>query len=69
MLRPGWIAGPGIETLKEKPRLQKRLVDERLRVHVWVVNTEDDLQVCLDMGAEAVVTDRPDLIRSWVDGD
>jgi glycerophosphoryl diester phosphodiesterase len=67
MLRPGWIAGPGIETLKEKPRLQRRLVDEKLRVHVWVVNTEDDLELCLDLGAEALMTDRPDLLRSWID--
>jgi glycerophosphoryl diester phosphodiesterase len=67
MLRPGWIAGPGIDTLKEKPRLQRRLVEEQLRVHVWVVNTEADLQLCLDLGAEAVMTDRPDLLRAWMD--
>lgn len=36
-------------------------------MHVWVVNTEADLQLCLDLGAEAVMTDRPDLLRAWMD--
>ena len=28
-------------------------------LHVWTVNTPDDLQLCLDLGVKAVITDRP----------
>ncbi len=35
-------------------------------MHVWVVNTEDDLQRCLDLGVEAVITDTPGRVLSWL---
>jgi glycerophosphoryl diester phosphodiesterase len=63
MLRPGWIVGPGVETLEERPRLRRRLQEGGHRVHVWIVNTEEQLRLCLDMGVEAVITDRPGHIR------
>jgi glycerophosphoryl diester phosphodiesterase len=63
MLRPGWIVGPGIETLEERPRLRRRLQESGHRVHVWIVNTQDQLALCQEMGVEAVITDRPGHIR------
>ena len=63
MLRPGWIVGPGIETLEERPRLRRRLQESGHRVHVWIVNTEEQLALCQEMGVEAVITDRPGHIR------
>jgi glycerophosphoryl diester phosphodiesterase len=60
MLRPGWIAAPSIAELRRRPRLAGRLQRAGHRIHVWVVNTEEDLDLCLDLGAEAVITDRPD---------
>ena len=63
MLRPGWILGPGIEMLEERPRLRRRLQDSDLRVQVWIVNTENQLALCQEMGVEAVITDRPGHIR------
>jgi glycerophosphoryl diester phosphodiesterase len=62
ILRPGWIAAPGIEELRRQPRLGERLRRRGHRLQVWVVNTEDDLELCLSLGAEAVMTDRPDHI-------
>lgn len=62
LLRPGWIAGPGMEELRTRPRLGPRLVRSGHRVHVWTVNNEKDLQICLDLGVEAVITDVPDHI-------
>ncbi len=54
-----WIAGPGIELLREQPRLARKLVREGLRMHVWTVNTPEDLDLCRSLGVEAVITDRP----------
>jgi glycerophosphoryl diester phosphodiesterase len=67
MLAPGWIAGPGIEELRAKPRLGRRLREAGHRIVVWTVNTEEDLDYCLDLGVEAVMTDRPDYLRTLLE--
>ena len=54
-----WIAGPSIELLRENPRLGSKLRRTGRRVHVWTVNTVEDLDLCLDLGVEAVITDDP----------
>jgi glycerophosphoryl diester phosphodiesterase len=59
MLGPGWIAGPGIDLLRWHPRLGRRLARRGRRIHVWTVNTPADLDLCLDLGVEAVITDDP----------
>ena len=63
VLRPlvedDWIVGPGIATLRKHPAFARRLADSGRDMHVWTVNTEGDLQTCLDLGVEAVITDRP----------
>ena len=59
VLAPGWIAGPGIELLRENPRLAHRLVSRGRRMHVWVVNDPEDLDLCMSLGVEAVITDDP----------
>ena len=59
VLSDGWIAGPGIELLRENPRLGAKLRKAGRRIHVWTVNTVDDLDLCVDLGVEAVITDNP----------
>jgi glycerophosphoryl diester phosphodiesterase len=68
MLRPGWIAAPGIAELKRRPRLAGRLRERGHRIHAWVINNAEDLELCLSVGVEAVMTDRPDYILSLLDG-
>lgn len=58
----GWILGPGIELLEAHPTLARRLAASGHDVHVWTVNTESELQLCLDLGVEAVITDRPEYL-------
>ncbi|MBD8868094.1 glycerophosphodiester phosphodiesterase [Nocardioides donggukensis] len=57
MVEPDWIIGPGIGELREHPGLGRHL--KGWRVHVWTVNTAEDLQLCQSLGVEAVITDRP----------
>jgi glycerophosphoryl diester phosphodiesterase len=59
MLAPGWIAGPSIELLRDTPTLADRLRGRGRRVHGWVVNDPADLDLCTDLGVEAVMTDDP----------
>ncbi len=68
MLRPGWIAGPGIDELRARPRLGPGLRAAGHRIHVWTVNNTADLDLCLDLGVEAVITDRPGHILSRLRG-
>jgi len=67
MVDPDWIVGPGIVELTEVPDLGQRLVAVGRRVHVWTVNTEAELRLCLDLGVEAVITDKPAYIHSLLD--
>ena len=67
MLRPGWVAGPGMAQLREHPRLGRKLREDGHRIHVWTVNKLEDLELCLDLGVEAVITDRPAQVLSWLD--
>ncbi len=59
VLSDGWIAGPGIDLLRESPRLGSKLRKSGRRIHVWTVNTIDDLDLCVDLGVEAIITDNP----------
>ena len=68
VLGPGWIAGPGIDLLRENPRLGRRLRRRDRRVHVWTVNTPADLDLCVSLGVEAVITDDPRYALDHLDG-
>jgi glycerophosphoryl diester phosphodiesterase len=71
VLRPlvedDWIVGPGIATLRRHPAFARRLADSSREVHVWTVNTEVELQTCLDLGVQAVITDRPRFVLDLLD--
>lgn len=54
-----WVIGPGIDMLRENPRFGRRLRRRGRRLHVWTVNTAEDLDLCVQLGVEAVITDCP----------
>ena len=72
VLRPlvddAWIVGPGIATLRRHPAFAQRLAASGREIHVWTVNTEGDLRLCLDLGVRAVITDRPRYVLELLDG-
>ena len=59
MLEDGWILGPGIDQLTRHPGFARRLARTGREMHVWTVNTEAQLALCQELGASAVITDRP----------
>lgn len=61
-----WIAGPGVELLREHPRAMKRLA-ATTQMHVWTVNTAEDVEVCVETGVRAIITDRPAFVRRHLD--
>lgn len=62
-----WIVGPGIKLLRQHPRLQESLVRSGRDIHVWTVNQEKDLQLCLDLGVKAVISDKPRFMLDLLD--
>jgi glycerophosphoryl diester phosphodiesterase len=68
MIGKDWLVGPGIALLREDPGLVRRIQKRGHDVHVWTVNTEEELQTCLDLGVKAVITDRPALMLHLLDG-
>lgn len=58
-----WVAGPGIKLLRNNPRLQESLLRRGHDVHVWTVNDEADLDLCLELGVKAIISDRPGLMH------
>lgn len=56
---PDWIAGPGMDLVRERPELVRRMRASGVRVHVWVVDEPADIDLCLDLGVEALITDDP----------
>ena len=63
-----WIAGPGIDLLRDDPLLGDRLKRRGKRIHVWTANTPADLDLCLATGVEAVMTDDPGRALAYFEG-
>jgi glycerophosphoryl diester phosphodiesterase len=57
-----WALGPGIDLLEGHRKLARRLARSGHDLHVWTVNTTEHLEICLELGAKAVITDRPGFI-------
>ncbi len=54
-----WIAGPGMDLLRENPRFAEKLRRSGRPIHVWTVNEPADIDLCVDLGVEALITDTP----------
>ncbi|WP_067430468.1 glycerophosphodiester phosphodiesterase family protein [Nocardioides jensenii] len=63
-----WIIGPGIGELTDHPGLGRRLREAGRRIHVWTVNTDEQLELCRRLGVEAIITDRPAYMLERVRG-
>ena len=53
------IAGPGISLVRRDPELIRSLRRAGHRVHVWTVDRPEDVELCLELGVEALITNRP----------
>ncbi|MBR7828611.1 glycerophosphodiester phosphodiesterase [Actinospica sp. MGRD01-02] len=58
------IAGPSIEILRTRPDSVARWHKAGCEVHVWTVDEPDDFELCLSLGVDAVITNRPRAMRS-----
>ena len=64
-----WELGPSVVQLQRHPKFAERMRATGRPLHVWTVNDKDQLQLCLDLGATAVITDRPAHLAEMLDTD
>ncbi|UQA94195.1 glycerophosphodiester phosphodiesterase [Streptomyces halobius] len=63
-LPPGvGIAGPGIRILRAHPEYVAKAHAAGHHVHVWTVNDAADVELCRDLGVDAIITNRPKQVR------
>jgi glycerophosphoryl diester phosphodiesterase len=53
------IAGPSISLVRRIPQYVRRAHEAGHAVHVWTVNQPADVELCLALGVDAIITDRP----------
>ncbi|MEU3725882.1 glycerophosphodiester phosphodiesterase family protein [Streptomyces sp. NPDC031705] len=56
-------AGPGIDLVRKDPGLVGRLRAKGLRVRVWTVDEPEDVELCVRLGVETLITNRPRQVR------
>ena len=60
------LAGPGVGYLRANAGKASRWLAAGRTFRVWTVDTEEDLQLCLDAGVAEVTTNRPADIRAML---
>ncbi|MFB7468371.1 glycerophosphodiester phosphodiesterase [Streptomyces sp. NPDC056224] len=60
-------AGPGIDLVRRDPGLVGRLKAKGLRVRVWTVDEPEDVDLCVRLGVDTIITNRPREIRKLLD--
>jgi glycerophosphoryl diester phosphodiesterase len=57
------VAGPSIEIITAHPEYVAKAHAAGNAVHVWTVNSAADIDLCLGLGVDAVITDNPGAVR------
>ncbi|MFH8451288.1 glycerophosphodiester phosphodiesterase [Streptomyces fungicidicus] len=53
------IAGPSLRIVRSHPAYIERLKQSGHQVHVWTVNEPADVDLCVRLGVDAIITNRP----------
>ncbi|MBB2893930.1 glycerophosphodiester phosphodiesterase family protein [Flexivirga oryzae] len=61
------IVGPRMGMVRRSPEFVARQHHYGHQVHVWTVDKEPDIELCLQLGVDAIISNRPGLVREMVD--
>ena len=53
------IAGPSVRIVRNHPAYIERLQRAGHQVHVWTVDEPEDIDLCVELGVDAIITNRP----------
>lgn len=62
------VAGLDKEIIRRWPKTVQRQHDRGHQVYVWTVDDEADIDRCLDLGVEGIISNRPAFVREYVFG-
>lgn len=66
-LPPGvFAAGPSIEVVRQNPEYVTRVHAAGGQVHVWTVDDKADLDLCVELGVDVVISNQPGRIQGWL---
>ena len=57
---------PRVSCLRYSPDLAEQAHKRSLKIHVWTVNTEEDMRFCLDKKVDGIITNFPDRLSGLV---
>ncbi|GAB4066307.1 glycerophosphodiester phosphodiesterase [Angustibacter speluncae] len=57
------VLGPGVHVLREHPDWVRQVREAGHDVHVWTVDRPEDVDLCLEHGVQAIITNRPSEVR------
>jgi len=57
------VAGLDKEIIRRWPKTVQRQHDRGNHVHVFTVDEEPDIDMCLKLGVDAIITNRPAFVR------
>ena len=61
-------ARPWDRRATKHPKFAAKMAESGRDLHVWTVNTEEQLDLCTSLGVRAVITDRPRAVLGWLQG-
>ncbi|MET9506011.1 glycerophosphodiester phosphodiesterase [Streptomyces sp. NPDC006622] len=61
------IAGPSMRIVRSHPAYVERLKGAGHQVHVWTVNEPEDVDLCVRLGVDAIITNRPRAVLDRLD--
>ncbi|WP_222431991.1 glycerophosphodiester phosphodiesterase [Leekyejoonella antrihumi] len=61
------IAGPGMPIVRRHRGFVQKHHAAGHQVHVWTVDKPRDIEICLDLGVDAIITNKPSVVREAVD--
>lgn len=62
------IAGLDKAIIRRWPKTVKRQHDRGHQVYVWTVDDKDDIDTCLELGVDGIISNRPAFTRAYVFG-
>lgn len=63
------IAGPSVAHIRTDPDYVRRVHAHGGAVHVWTVDDAADIELCCELGVDAIITNRPARVRRSLTGD
>ncbi|WP_223775582.1 glycerophosphodiester phosphodiesterase [Streptomyces sp. 135] len=61
------IAGPALRIVRNHPGYVAKLKRAGHQVHVWTVNEPEDVELCAELGVDAIITNRPRQVLTQLD--